>query len=81
MALSWTNRPAWPQGIKEAPASSPIPSTVDWDLWLGVAKDRPYSDDYLPFTWRGFYDFGSGALGDMACHILGAPNMALRPAE
>jgi len=74
---AWTNRPAWPQGIKETPATSPVPSSVDWDLWLGVAKERPYSDDYLPFTWRGFYDFGLGALGDMACHILGAANMAL----
>lgn len=75
---AWTNRPAWPQGIKEAPAPSPVPSTLDWDLWLGIAKERPYSDDYLPFSWRGFFDFGSGALGDMACHILGAANLALR---
>lgn len=75
---AWTNRPAWPQGIKEAPTTSPVPGTLEWDLWLGVAKDRPYSEDYLPFSWRGFFDFGSGALGDMACHILGAPNMALR---
>lgn len=74
---AWTNRPAWPQGISEAPATSPVPSYLDWDLWLGVAKQRPYSEDYLPFTWRGFFDFGSGALGDMACHILGAANMAL----
>src|SRR3954447_4020768 len=75
---AWTNRPAWPQGIAEAPTPSPVPGTLDWDLWLGVAKERPYSDDYLPFSWRGFFDFGSGSLGDMACHILGAPNMALR---
>ncbi len=75
---AWTNRPAWPQGIAEAPAVSPAPAWLDWDLWLGVASKRPYSDDYLPFSWRGFYDFGLGALGDMACHILGAPNMALR---
>jgi predicted dehydrogenase len=75
---AWTNRPAWPQGIKEAPATAPVPNTLDWDLWLGVAKERPFSDDYLPFSWRGFFDFGSGSLGDMACHILGAPNMALR---
>lgn len=75
---AWTNRPAWPQGIAEAPAPSPVPSTLDWDLWLGVAAKREYSEDYLPFSWRGFYDFGLGALGDMACHILGAPNMALR---
>jgi hypothetical protein len=75
---AWTNRPAWPQGIKESPATGPVPSGVDWDLWLGVAKERPYSDDYMPFSWRGFFDFGSGSLGDMACHILGAPNMSLR---
>jgi predicted dehydrogenase len=75
---AWTNRPAWPQGIKEAPAASSVPAGLDWDLWLGVAKDRPFSEDYLPFSWRGFFDFGSGALGDMACHILGASNMALR---
>jgi predicted dehydrogenase len=75
---AWTNRPVWPQGIPDLPPPSPVPSTLDWDLWLGIAKDRPYSDKYLPFSWRGFYDFGSGALGDMACHILGAPNMALR---
>lgn len=75
---AWTNRPAWPQGLTETPASSPVPSYLDWDLWLGVAPEMPYSDDYLPFFWRGFYEFGCGALGDMACHILGAPNMALQ---
>ena len=75
---AWTNRPAWPQGIADAPAPSPVPAGLDWDLWLGVAREREYSDDYLPFTWRGFFDFGCGALGDMACHILGAANMALR---
>jgi predicted dehydrogenase len=75
---AWTNRPAWPQGLTDAPPTSPVPSWLDWDLWLGIAKEMPYSDDYLPFTWRGFYEFGSGSLGDMACHILGAPNMALR---
>ncbi len=75
---AWTNRPAWPQGALPTPTAMPVPSTLDWDLWLGVAKEREYSDSYLPFVWRGFYDFGSGSLGDMACHILGAPNMALR---
>jgi predicted dehydrogenase len=74
---AWTNRPAWPQGITDTPAESPVPAWLDWDLWLGVADKRTYSDDFLPFSWRGFYDFGLGALGDMACHILGAPNMAL----
>jgi predicted dehydrogenase len=75
---AWTNRPVWPQGLPDLPASGPVPASLDWNLWLGIAKDRPYSPKYLPFSWRGFYDFGCGALGDMACHILGAPNMALR---
>ena len=75
---AWTNRPIWPQGIQEAPAAMPVPDTIDWDLWLGVAEKRDYSDKYAPFAWRGFFDFGCGALGDMACHILGAPNMALK---
>ena len=71
------------------PPPDPVPSTLDWDLWLGVAEERPFTAGgktepdrwggyfYQPFNWRGFYDFGCGALGDMACHILGAPNMAL----
>ena len=75
---AWTNRPVWPQGLPDLPPPSPVPSTLDWDLWLGIAENRPYSDQYMPSIWRGFFDFGCGALGDMACHILGAPNMALR---
>ncbi len=75
---AWTNRPVWPQGLPDLPPPSTPPSTFDWDLWLGIAKDRPYSDAYAPFNWRGFFDFGCGDLGDMACHILGAPNMALQ---
>ncbi len=75
---AWTNRPIWPQGLPDPPAPSPVPATFNWDLWLGIASQRPYSDKYAPFAWRGFYDFGCGALGDMACHILGAPNMALK---
>ncbi len=75
---AWTNRPVWPQGLPDMPAPSPVPGTLAWDLWLGVANQREYSDKYLPFSWRGFFDFGCGALGDMACHILGAPNMALK---
>lgn len=87
---SWTDRPMWPQGLASVPAGSDaVPATLDWDLWLGIAPDRPftiggpgypnqYGNFYQPFNWRGFYDFGCGALGDMACHILGAPNMALR---
>ncbi|HYW42637.1 MAG TPA: Gfo/Idh/MocA family oxidoreductase [Bryobacteraceae bacterium] len=86
---AWTNRPIWPQGLTEIPPPDPVPATLDWDLWLGIAKERPYTSGgassgnrgygfYQPFNWRGFFDFGCGALGDMACHILGAPNMALR---
>jgi predicted dehydrogenase len=87
---AWTNRPIWPQGLTDVPAPSAVPATLDWDLWLGIAENRPYTSGgagypndfggnfYQPFNWRGFYDFGCGALGDMACHILGAPNMALR---
>ena len=86
---AWSDRPMWPQGLTEIPKEDPVPETLDWDLWLGVAEKRPFTAAgakdpdrnggffYQPFNWRGFYDFGCGALGDMACHILGAPNMAL----
>jgi len=86
---AWSDRPLWPQGLTEIPKEEPAPATLNWDLWLGVAEKRPYTAGgmkepnrwggyfYEPFNWRGFYDFGCGALGDMACHILGAPNMAL----
>ena len=55
-----------------------MPSTLDWEAWQGGTQPRPYSPAYVPHNWRGFPDFGSGAIGDMACHILGTPNMALR---
>ena len=74
---AWTNRPIWPQGLTALPAPEKVPDTMEWDTWLGVANERPYSKEYAPFKWRGWFDFGCGALGDMACHILGAPNMAL----
>ncbi|MBI4906097.1 MAG: Gfo/Idh/MocA family oxidoreductase [Acidobacteria bacterium] len=74
---AWTNRPVWPQGVDQLPAEEPVPDTLNWDVWLGTAAMRPYSKTYAPFNWRGWFDFGCGALGDMACHILGAPNMAL----
>jgi predicted dehydrogenase len=67
---SWTNRPVWPQGIGRPQGTPPVPSTLDWDLWLGPAPERPYNPDYLPFNWRAWYDFGCGALGDMGCHVL-----------
>jgi predicted dehydrogenase len=75
---AWTNRPIWPQGLQDPPKETAVPETFDWDIWLGIAEMRPYSPAYAPFAWRGFFDFGCGALGDMACHILGAPNVALR---
>ena len=64
----WTNRPVWPQGIDRPKDKPPVPDTLDWDLWLGPAPDRPYHPAYLPFKWRGWWDFGTGALGDMGCH-------------
>jgi predicted dehydrogenase len=66
----WTNRPIWPQGIQRpTEAHNPRP-TFDWNLWLGPAADRPYNPAYAPFRWRGWWDFGTGALGDMACHLM-----------
>jgi len=64
----WTNRPIWPQGIDRPAETQPVPDTLDWDLWLGPAPERPFNQAYLPFKWRGWRDFGTGALGDMGCH-------------
>ncbi|MFQ5569844.1 MAG: Gfo/Idh/MocA family protein [Rhodothermales bacterium] len=69
-AHAWTNRPVWPQGLVRPTETPPVPDTLDWDLWLGTAPRRPYNPAYLPFSWRGWWDFGTGALGDMACHII-----------
>ena len=66
----WTNRPVWPQGIEERLPKAKVPANVDWDLWLGPAPFREYGEGYLPFKWRGWWDFGTGALGDMACHLM-----------
>lgn len=77
---SWTDRPIWPQGVN-APDHSKmmpvVPSTLDWDLWLGVAAMREYDPAYVPFAWRGYWDFGTGALGDMGCHIMDGAYWAL----
>jgi predicted dehydrogenase len=72
----WTNRPIWPQGIKRPPKQE-APATLHWDLWLGPARARPYGKGYHPFAWRGWWDFGTGALGDMACHTMNLPFRAL----
>lgn len=68
----WTNRPIWPQGMFRPTDMHHVPPTLDWELWLGPAATRPYHPSYAPFNWRGYWDFGTGALGDMACHIMDA---------
>lgn len=67
---AWTNRPIWPQGIPAWPQKEDAPKHVNWDLWLGPAPFHDYSSQIAPFKWRGYWDFGTGALGDMACHIM-----------
>jgi len=79
-AHAWSNRPVWPQGISKPRKSDPVPEGLHWDLWIGVARHRPFvgpTEDskggrglYHPFNWRGWWDFGTGALGDMGCHII-----------
>jgi predicted dehydrogenase len=75
---AWTNRPVWPQGIDRPKEVDPVPSTLDWNLWLGPAPERPFNRIYLPFNWRGWWDFGGGALADMACHVLDPVFWALK---
>jgi predicted dehydrogenase len=73
----WTNRPVWPQGGPR-PSGQPAPENVHWDLWLGVAPKREFAPGaYHAFAWRGWWDFGTGALGDMACHTCNLPFMGL----
>ena len=68
---TWTDRPIWPQGMNRPEESEPPPGNLNWDAWLGPAPERPYAKDaYHPFRWRGWWDFGAGALGDMACHTM-----------
>ena len=75
----WTNRPIWPQGIVRPEGEDPVPDNFKWDLWLGPASDRPFKQGvYHPFKWRGWFEFGTGALGDMACHT---SNMPFRAAK
>ncbi len=68
----WTDRPIWPQAIERPLEDYHVPPWLDWNLWLGPAPERPYHPAYAPFKWRGWWDFGTGALGDMACHIMDA---------
>ncbi|MCX7044586.1 MAG: Gfo/Idh/MocA family oxidoreductase [Candidatus Sumerlaeota bacterium] len=66
----WTDRPVWAQGIDRPVETPPVPASLDWDLWLGCAPVRPYHPAYHPFAWRGWFDFGTGALGDIGCHSM-----------
>lgn len=74
----WTNRPIWRQGMPKPLKEVAIPETLDWDLFIGPAKMRPYNPEYHPWIWRGWWDYGTGALGDMGCHLLDVPNYALQ---
>lgn len=67
---TFTDRPIWPQGLMRPSEVDQIPETLNWDLFIGPAQMRPYNKIYTPWNWRGWWDFGTGALGDMACHIL-----------
>jgi predicted dehydrogenase len=69
----WTDRPSWPQGILWPQTAGQIPSELEWDLWLGSAPYRPYVDKLVPFNWRGWWDFGTGAIGDMGAHLVEPP--------
>ncbi len=66
--INWSDRPYWPQGIARPEAVDPVPAHLNWDLWLGPAPARPYNAAYQPFVWRGWNDFGAGAIGDMGCY-------------
>jgi predicted dehydrogenase len=66
----WTNRPVWPQGFGKPKKTAPVPTELDWNLWLGTAPFEDYKEGYVPFNWRGYWSFGTGALGDMGCHLI-----------
>jgi predicted dehydrogenase len=69
----WTDRPVWPQGIPWPKTNTQIPKELNWNLWLGTAQETNYIENLVPFNWRGWWQFGTGALGDMGCHIMGPP--------
>ncbi len=74
----WTNRPIWPQGVDTPKEAQPVPESLDWNQWLGVAPWRAYNRAFSHFNWRGWWDYGTGALGDMACHIMDASYWSLQ---
>jgi len=65
---NWSSRPYWPQGVERPKEVQPVPAGLDWDMWVGPSPQRPYNKAYLPFVWRGWYDFGCGSFGDMGCY-------------
>jgi len=69
----WTDRPVWPQGIAWSDKKAEVPKELDWDLWLGTAPYKDYIEKLVPFNWRGWWDYGTGALGDMGCHLIEPP--------
>jgi predicted dehydrogenase len=69
-AYCWTDRPVWPQGIPWSKEPAQIPKELNWNLWLGTAPDKNYVEKLVPFNWRGWWDYGTGALGDMGCHLI-----------
>jgi predicted dehydrogenase len=75
---AWTTHAVWPQGIDRPKETPAVPAGLDWNLWIGPAPYRPYHPAYHPTLWRGWWDFGTGALGDMGCHVLDAPYWALK---
>ena len=75
---AWTNRPIWPQGLERPTETPSTPPTLDWDNFIGPAQWRPYHPAYTPWNWRAWWDFGTGALGDMACHIVDPAFWALK---
>jgi len=75
---AWTDRPIWPQGVSRPSKVMPVPKTMNWDLFIGPAPTRPFHETYTPWNWRGWWDFGTGAFGDMACHVLDPVYRALK---
>jgi predicted dehydrogenase len=75
---AWTNRPIWPQGMPRPTEEMPVPEGMDWELWLGAAPARPFHKTYHPSFWRAWQDFGAGAMGDMACHVMDASYTVLK---
>jgi predicted dehydrogenase len=76
---TWTNRPVWPQGIQKRPPAKPVPAGLDWESWIGPAPFREYHDGLHSFAWRGYQDFGCGAVGDMGCHTWDCVFWAMNP--